>query len=312
MNLYLDVLGRRGDGFHELETLITPISLFDTLRVAPSAAGDPSLTLRVHDLRPPTPGPTDGDGPAPGGDPIPTGSDNLVIRALATLRERLGVSAGAVVDLWKRIPSRAGLGGGSSDAAAALHAGQHLWNKRLPPGELAGIAAEIGSDVPALLAAGATVCRGRGERVTPTPLPAGMACVLVQPPVGLGAGQVFSQLEPSDYGAPLHDAAGSGQLESRPLERLIAALRGGRLADAAPLMQNRLQAAAERLTPWIDRLRHAMAGLPVAAHQMSGSGSVYFGLCETPKLAGRVAAWLRQQRLGWVYTPRTLESPGAA
>ncbi|MEM6799045.1 MAG: 4-(cytidine 5'-diphospho)-2-C-methyl-D-erythritol kinase [Planctomycetota bacterium] len=290
LNLYLDVQGRRPDGFHDLETLIVPINLFDSLYIAPNDARGSAITLRVHDLRP-------RENRLSGIDePIPTDGRNLVVRALEKLREAIGIDRGAKVELWKRIPSRAGLGGGSSDAAAALVAGLRLWNKRLPQAAIDEIAAALGSDVPAMLRYGPSVCRGRGEVVEAVRLPARAACVLVQPPVGLGAGEVFSQFTPQDRG--VH--------QQNQREYLMAALRRGNLAEAGKHLRNDLQEAASRFTPWVDRLRKTMERLPVAGHQMSGSGSVYFALCGSLRLARRVASELRQHRLGWVGVAATL------
>jgi len=301
INLYLDVQDRRDDGYHDLETLIAPISLFDTLHVAPAPAGDRSISIEVIDCAQQSAG-----RPAVTCD-APADDTNLIVRALRQLQSRLGVAAGARVKLYKRTPIQAGLGGGSSDAAAALLAGQRLWRNELPPDELVTLAADIGSDVPAMLAAGATICRGRGERVEPTPLPAGIACVLAQPPVGLGAGEVFGEYEP-----PIKSTGGDGDR----LENLLSALRRSQLGQVGQWMLNGLQAPAEqrlseRGANWLQRLRDAFGRLPVAAHQMTGSGSVYFGLCLNWRAARQAAARLRSlswkgQPLGWVGVAGTL------
>ena len=295
INLYLDVLGRRPDGFHDLETLIAPISLFDTLHLESTKAGDRSITLDVVDCTSRSFGRPEATQLAPANE------TNLIVRSLRRLQSELDIDAGAKVTLYKRIPIQAGLGGGSSDAAAAILAGQRLWGATLPPTKLNELAAEIGSDVPALLSGSASVCRGRGERVEPTALPSGLACVLAQPPMGLGAGEVFAEFRSPSAGK---------RGERGRLAKLLSNLRTGRLAQAARQMQNRLQSPAERRMDaigqnWIRHLRSAFAQLPIAAHQMSGSGSVYFGLCENYKTARRAAAQLRGlswrgQRLGWV------------
>ncbi len=290
LNLYLDVLGRRDDGYHDLETLIVPLTLCDTLRIAPREDGASAIQLRVHDLR------TAAIDSSVVDAPLPADHRNLVVSALERLRTAIGATTGLTVDLWKRIPSRAGLGGGSSDAAAALLAGQRFWQRDLPANELLELAAGVGSDVPALLAGGPVVCRGRGERVEAKSLPAGRPCVLFQPPVGLGAGQVFAK----------HAELGSLPPPANSLGVLVSALRRGNLAVAAGAMVNRLQHAADSLTPWIRRARDFFSQLDIEAHQMSGSGSVYYGLCPNLKTANRAAALLRQRNQGWVHVASTL------
>jgi 4-diphosphocytidyl-2-C-methyl-D-erythritol kinase len=156
INLFLRVLGRRADGYHDIESLVVPISLADRLRV--HAAADPtgfrtlSLSLGITG----DPGLTRG---------VPADESNLVLRAARLLAERAGVRGFADLDLDKRIPAAAGLGGGSSDAAAALRALNDLWAIDLPPEDLQALGAAIGSDVPALLANRPVIVSGRGERV---------------------------------------------------------------------------------------------------------------------------------------------------
>ncbi|MEM9187425.1 MAG: 4-(cytidine 5'-diphospho)-2-C-methyl-D-erythritol kinase, partial [Planctomycetota bacterium] len=292
LNLYLDVLGRRADGYHELETLMAPVSLWDTLHLAARDDGQICLTCKKS---------------SPAGvddfskDPLPTDDRNLVVRALKRLQDELRTDQGADVTLWKRIPSRAGLGGGSSDAAAALQAGLQLWEASLPPGRLKRIAEDLGSDVPFFLTRRSAVCRGRGEQIEPAATPAGLTCVLAQPPVGLGAGEVFGQLTPDER----------SRSEGCPLHELLNALRAGRLSEAGRMMRNRLQQPAERISGWCRRIGAAFNRLEVPAHQMTGSGAVYFGICANRTQARRVAGQLGGlrldgRRLGWVGLATTL------
>jgi 4-diphosphocytidyl-2-C-methyl-D-erythritol kinase len=146
INVYLRVLGRRPDGYHDIDSLIVPVSLADTLTVRLDA----ELRLSVKgDLT----------------ETVPLNESNLVLRAARTLATAAGVDLGADIELEKRIPVSAGLGGGSADAAATLHALNDLWGCDLPGDGLAEIGAEIGSDVPALVAGGPVRIRGRGELV---------------------------------------------------------------------------------------------------------------------------------------------------
>ena len=155
VNLFLRVLGRREDGYHDLETVVLPIGLADALEFRASsdpAAAEMRLSLRV-------------DGPPDLIRGVPTDRTNLVLRAARALAERAGVRGVAEITLEKAVPSAAGLGGGSADAAATIRALDRLWGCGLDEGALRDVAAAVGSDVPALLHGGPVLARGRGERI---------------------------------------------------------------------------------------------------------------------------------------------------
>ncbi len=269
INLFLEVLGRRADGFHEIETVLTAVSLFDTLRFTPLAGGDLQLTCRWAAWPP--------------GEEIPTGPENLAWRAADVLRQRAGVSAGAAIELVKRIPAAAGLGGASSDAAATLVAANLAWRLDWPRERLVELAAELGSDMPFFLLGGAARALGRGERLQP--LAAGrLHIALVRPPVGLSTAAVYGACRPRER--PIGSA------------RLGAALARGDAAAVGRELTNGLTSAAAGLTPWIAELQHEFQRQGVLGHQMSGSGSSCFGLCRHARQARRVARRLRARRLG--------------
>jgi len=290
LNIYLEVFGRRADGFHELETLIVPVRLWDSLTLEatpPASAGQPGpIVLSVRSCLPARASPRSQDLP-------PTGDNNLVVRALKLLRDRSDCAAGARVELVKRIPMAAGLGGGSSDAAMALRLANRAWRLDWTRDRLLELAAEVGSDVPFFLFGGAAVCRGRGERVEPLSGIARLHFVIVKPPLGLSTTDVFrahdalvGQAEPADRGQ---------------LDGLVLALRRGRYSKLGHFMMNRLAAAAATLSPWIDRVRSVLERLDCLGHQLSGSGSAYFGICRHAQHARRVAAVLMAHQLGLVY-----------
>ena len=165
INLSLRVLGRRDDGFHEIETLMVPISLADELVVESGHGAAGSIELTCSD-------PT-----------IPTGVGNLAFRAAELFISRVGTLGSALrLVLDKRIPHGAGLGGGSSDAAAVLLALNDLYAANLTMSQLSGMAAELGSDVPFFIYRSAAVCRGRGERVEPVALNEAVPLLLLRPP----------------------------------------------------------------------------------------------------------------------------------
>lgn len=282
LNLFFEVLAKRPDGYHEIETLVYPIDLYDTLVFREDSSEQVEL------------GCDQGSGTwvsrGLGLTDLPTGRQNLVVRAVESLRERAGLDRGLTVRLIKRIPSAAGLGGGSSDAAAALAAANVAWNLGWSPTQLAELGAELGSDVPLFFAQGPAVCRGRGERVEAAPGLAALNFVVVRPPDGLSTAAVYQTCRVP--GAPESVVA------------LVKALTEGRLAAAGQRFFNRLQPAAERLSPWIARLRDEFARMDCLGHQMSGSGTCYFGLFRSLRHARRAARCLAARAVGQAYAVR--------
>ncbi len=283
LNLFFEVLAKRNDGYHEIETLMCPVGLYDTLYFAEGPRGQ--LQLRCQIVRSSS-GPT-----GHSAEVLPAGRGNLVLRAVELLRQQAGVHSGATLRLVKRIPLAAGLGGGSSDAAAALVAANEAWGLGRSPDQLARISAELGSDVPFFLAGGPAVCRGRGERVEPVPTVAALHFVVVYPPEGLSTVAVYGACRPA--GQP------------RMLGPLLEALHRGDITQTGRLLFNRLQPAAEELSPWIARLRRQLARQDCLGHGMSGSGSSYFGLCRHARHARRVARRLQANGVGSVFAVRS-------
>ena len=299
LNLFLEVLGKRDDGFHEIETLMSAVSIYDSLYFSSNTSHDIHLSCQWAsglDARGST---SAGDLPGCLGT-LPLESDNIVWRAVQRLRHEAGVEPGATIRLVKRIPAMAGLGGASSNAAAALLAANHVWNLNWPRARLARLAADLGSDVPFFLAprssgsAMAVAC-GRGEQIEQLNTMPRLHFVVVRPPAGLSTPQVYSRCRPAD----------------RPvsLGRMVEALRSGNPARVGALLSNRLQSAATELSPWIERIRVAFNRLDCLGHSMSGSGTSYFGLFRNARHAARQAVRLRSTRLGYVFTLRTATVP---
>jgi 4-diphosphocytidyl-2-C-methyl-D-erythritol kinase len=258
VNLFLEVLAKRPDGYHDIATLMVAVSLYDTLEFKEDATGSIRLECDQPDL--------------------PTGPDNLVCRAAELLRQRCGVRRGARIHLSKRIPLAAGLAGGSSDAAAALAGLNELWALGLSPGQLAGLGADIGSDVPFFFATPAAWCTGRGERVTPVSLGRALQFVLVCPPVGLSTAEVYRGVT-----VPADPFTGTD---------LRSAVAAGDMAAVGRCLHNRLQPPAERLCGEVAHWRRRLADLHPAGQLMSGSGSCVFALCHDHQEALRVARQL--------------------
>src|SRR5215475_12635806 len=171
VNLFLEVLGKRPDGYHEIATLLVAVSLYDTLEFKEDPSGAVRLRCDVPELT--------------------TGPDNLVLKAAALLRQRTGCARGADVRLTKRVPLAAGLAGGSTDAAAALEGLNRLWRLGLSRDELARLGGELGSDVPFFFHTPVAWCTGRGEIVTPLALGRPLDLVIAKPAVGLSTAEVY-------------------------------------------------------------------------------------------------------------------------
>jgi 4-diphosphocytidyl-2-C-methyl-D-erythritol kinase len=293
LNLFLEVLRRREDGYHEIETLMAPISLYDSLLCRPNREGRLGVCCRwawgigSQSQRKQT-------AAAMAWDELPQGGENLVRNALAVLRDRTGSTAGLDVWIIKRIPAAAGLGGASSDAAAALAAANLAWGLGWTRRRLAELAAAVGSDVPFFLDGRAAVCRGRGERIEPADWRTRLHVVVVRPPAGLATSAVYRHCQPAD--------------EPQSVEPLLAAARCGDAAGVARRMVNRLQPAAEHLSPWIGRLRQAFDRLGCWGHQMTGSGTSYFGIFRHAEQARCAASRLRAAGWGAVFPAVTLGS----
>lgn len=263
LNLFLEILGKRPDGYHELQSLMVAVDLFDTLELRPLPGGAIELTC---------------DPPG-----LSAGPDNLVYKAADRLRVRANrPDLGAAVRLTKRIPTQAGLAGGSSDAAAALLGLARVWNLSLSKADLAAVAAAVGSDVAFFLDLPAAWCTGRGEIVSPEAAANSLAVVLVCPPVGLGTAEVYRRVQvPPD---PVDGSAAR------------AALRAGDPDALGAALFNRLQPAAFGLAPAVETVYRRLARLTPAGCLMSGSGSAVFAVCRDSHHAAGVAAAFRAAR----------------
>jgi 4-diphosphocytidyl-2-C-methyl-D-erythritol kinase len=273
LNLFLKVLGKRTDGFHELETLMVSVGLYG------------ALTLECHDAGSVRPG-------SPVRELPPVDDNNLVLKAAHLLRRSTGTSLGAKLTLIKRIPMAAGLAGGSSDAAATLVGLNRLWRLGLSVVELHDLAARLGSDVPFFLCSSpAAICRGRGEIVEPQPLPLRFHFVIARPRSGLSTAEVFRHCRPSQIGWSATD--------------LAAACHRGRIDHAVRYLHNALQEPAERLNTEVTTLKQWFSREAFVGHMMSGSGTSYFGLCRSRSQALQLAARLKAVRLGDVFVARS-------
>jgi 4-diphosphocytidyl-2-C-methyl-D-erythritol kinase len=273
VNLTLEVLGKRPDGYHELVTVFQTIDLAD--RLVLEDADELAMTTSSVDV------------PADGG--------NLALRAAAALREAAKAERGVRVHLDKRIPVAAGLGGGSSDAAAVLLGLNRLWNLRWPLARLAEVAETLGMDVPFFLRGGLAVGTGRGERlkaVTGVPL----ALVLVNPGTPLSTAAVYGRVTPAMYSSGART------------QTMVAALAARRPARVAASLYNGLEAAAAGALPQLARMRAALEAAGALGTLMSGSGPTVFGIARSFEQARQIRA--RLSRASWgCWAVRTVSGP---
>ncbi len=257
INLYLEVLGRRPDGYHAIETLMLAVDLNDEITLSPAGSGEISLSCDDPEL--------------------PTGPGNLAIKAAQLLQERTGCERGAAIELKKRIPWAAGLGGGSSDAAATLAGLNELWELGLPTERLAALGAEIGSDVPFFFHTPAAFCTGRGEVVQPVAVGGIFDMVLIKPPQGISTADVYRNCAPDDP-----------QSAIRNPQSALDALAEGDVEKLARALHNRLQAPAMRICPPVAQVYQRLQASGAAGWLMSGSGSCLFALCRDEREARQV------------------------
>jgi 4-diphosphocytidyl-2-C-methyl-D-erythritol kinase len=279
INPYLRVLGKRRDGLHEIETLILPISLADKVAVTPR---DEGFGLRVT---------------GPLADRVPMSEDNLALRAARALAAEAGNARGAEILLDKHVPVAAGLGGGSSDAAAVLRALNRMWDLGLAVDQLAEVGARVGSDVPALVHARPVIARGRGERIEPVDLPR-TYWLLITPDIQVSSRSAYSWSNPI-----------ARMIRRAPsLQRLIETIRAGDIEAAGSFLHNDLARGVRRRHQAVadaerDLLRGSSGGGAFLSSPgsrggaigavMSGSGPAVAGLWASREEARTFAAFMR-------------------
>jgi len=274
VNVHLGVGPLRPDGFHELHTVFLAVSLFDTVTVR--RADGLSLAVRGE-------GADAGCGPTS----VPTDRRNLVWQAAELLAAHAGVPAGAHLEIDKSIPAAAGLAGGSADAAAALVALDALWGTRATRGDLAGLAAQLGSDVPFSLLGGVALGTGRGEQLSPVLARRRWNWVLGIAGEGLSTPRVYGELDAQRAAGTLPDGAAAAATEP-----VLAALRSGPAPELAAALHNDLQAPAVHLRPELRRALRAATDAGARAALVSGSGPTVAALAEDADDAVRLAAEL--------------------
>lgn len=272
INLYLDVLRKRRDGYHHIETIFQTVSLADKLDFEPRVSG---LSMECTN---------------PG---LEAGDDNLVMRAARALQSVTGCALGAHIYLDKRIPLAAGLAGGSGNAAATLWALNQLWETGLPAARLHRIAATLGADVPYCLVGGTVAATGRGEIMSALPALPKTWLVLLHPELAVSTKAVYTSphLEKSS------EKPFAGRTPA--FRKAIRAIAEGDLATG---IFNRMETAVFRMHPQLAELKAALLHAGCKAAAMSGSGPTVFGVCDSEAQARQVAGALPGIRTTTVFT----------
>ncbi len=256
VNLCLHILGKRPDGYHELRTIFQTISLHDTLEL--TLVSRPGIRVETDDAT------------------LPPGRENLVWRALEALGREIGMRGGVQARLTKRIPVARGLGGGSSDAAAAMIGLLRLTRKKVPLARLIEIAAGIGADVPFFLFGGRALGVNRGDEIYPLPDEPNRPVVVVSP-AGIGV-----STRDAYRWATLRLTKGRAAHKLWSFCALCWSPQGAALS-------NDFEAAVFRRHPRLGKIRRALLQQGAAEAALAGSGSAVFGICRNPTQARRAA-----------------------
>jgi len=260
INLYLDVLRQRRDGYHNIETLFQTVSLADTLTFTEQASRI-TLVTSVSELE--------------------SGESNLVYRAAALLKKHTGCPRGVHITLDKKIPIAAGLAGGSSNAAATLVALNRLWDLRLSGPALETLALELGSDVPFCTMGGLAAATGRGEQLETLPSLRRTWFLLLHPPVAVSTRRAYNS--PALEHSRERPFAG----KTRTFRSAIRALKQNAF-DA--VVFNRMETSVFAEHPQLATAKQELLDNGCLAAAMSGSGATLFGVCTSQKMAGEIAA----------------------
>jgi len=261
INLLLDVLHKREDGYHEVEMIMTMVDLADRLEMEEL----PRDTIIISSQA----------------GYIPLDEKNLAFQAAKLIKNRYDVKQGVYIHLDKKIPVAAGLAGGSSDAAATLRGLNRLWKLNIPDHELQELGAELGSDVPFCVTGGTAIARGRGEKLEMIPNPPQCWVILAKPPINVSTADVYGRFRVD-------------KLNGHPsMENMIAAIENQRFHDVCGQLGNVLEDVTLSLYPEVHQLKDAMVKLGADGVLMSGSGPTVFGLVSKESKVARIYNGLR-------------------
>lgn len=265
INLTLDILGTREDGYHEVAMIMQEISLHDTLSMGKINQGI-SLTIVIEGQQ----------------GTLPADESNLCWKAAALVQKEYNLQEGVEIHLTKRIPMAAGLAGGSADAAAVLKGMNHLFRLGMTEARLCELGARLGSDIPFCIMGGTMLATGRGEILTRLPSFPRLSVVLAKPPVGVSTAWAYKNYD-AGYDGPHPDN-----------EAMLEAIHGGDAHKAAGLLCNVLEGVTETEHPVIADYKRLMMEHGAMASMMSGSGPTVFGLVREKQQAWHLADTLKK------------------
>ncbi|WP_042354626.1 4-(cytidine 5'-diphospho)-2-C-methyl-D-erythritol kinase [Bacillus rubiinfantis] len=260
INLALDVLHKRPDGYHEVEMIMTTIDLAD--RVELSLSHDNKIHILSHNRY------------------VPDDQRNLAYQAARLLKERFQVKHGVIISIEKTIPVAAGLAGGSSDAAATLRGLNKLWNLGLAIDQLAELGSEIGSDVSFCVYGGTALARGRGECITALPAPPTCWVILAKPFIGVSTAEVYRRLQIDGVQHP-------------NIQAMMEAIHQHSYQRVCENVGNVLEDVTLNLHPEVAQIKDQMKRFGADAVLMSGSGPTVFGLVQHDSRMHRIYNGLR-------------------
>ena len=247
INLFLEILGKRQDGYHEIETVMQEVSLFDYLYIENYDKGvaftcsNPKLAI---------------------------GEENLVVKAVRLMQKETGTAKGVKIHLEKKIPIGAGLGGGSSDAVATLFGLNRLWQIGYDEKQLMSLAGKLGSDTPFFVIGNTAICKGRGEVVTPYPLNVKYNYIVIYPGFEVSTAMVFKNFKIS-LTKNLKDVS-----------FFLQKLESGSPQELGHSLHNRLEDVVFRLYPDLEKIKKTLTTFGFCGTLLSGSGSALYGLCK--------------------------------
>lgn len=260
INLSLDALYKREDGFHEVKMVMTTIDLAD--RIELTEREDGQIEIISHNRF------------------VPDDNRNLAYQAAQLLQKKYSVTKGVSIEISKIIPVAAGLAGGSSDAAATLRGLNKLWNLGLTLDELAVLGAEIGSDVSFCVYGGTALATGRGEIIQPIPAPPHCWVVLAKPTTGVSTAEIYNNLDLKKVNHPNVDG-------------MVEAIKNQNYEEVTKLVGNVLESVTLKLYPEVAQIKEQMKRFGADAVLMSGSGPTVFGLVQHDSRLHRMYNGLR-------------------
>lgn len=276
VNIGLDVLRRRPDGYHELKMIMQTVDIFDDLTF--EREREPGIRLRIE------------------GADLPADENNLVYKAAALMMEERQIKEGVAITVTKRIPIAAGMAGGSADAAAAMRGLNTLFGMGYSAEELRKLGVKLGADIPYCITGGTMLSEGIGEVLTPLPAPPECYLVVAKPDMDVSTAFVYQNLRVDS-------------LPSHPdIDGMVKALAAGELRGITDRMGNVLETVTVPAYPVIDRIKTRMRELGAENALMSGSGPTVFGIYKEKETAKKAAEVIREEKLaGAVFATRFCE-----